>query len=69
MQTQTSPTLQPGYAETSTRRNPREPQTVIVGTEECANSRYVGTARIHGTWFSAFRSRSGRYYLQVRFGG
>lgn len=57
-----------GYAETSTRRNPRQPETVIVGDTEIANCRCVGSAYIDGRcgWLAFRDRRTGRYYFQYR---
>lgn len=60
--------LLPGYAETSTRRRPKEPETVIVGTEECEQARYVGAALISGSlaWLAFKVPNKKRYYFQYR---
>lgn len=59
-----TPVLRSGYAHKSTRRHPSDPSTVVVGSEEIAAARYVGTARIDGSPCHAFRA--GRvYYFQT----
>jgi hypothetical protein len=66
------PTLESGYAESSTRRHPREPETVIVGESEIREARYIGSAYINGScawqcWrVPAKPGRPGRYYFQYR---
>ena len=58
--------LLPGYAETSTRRHPLEPTTVIVGRDECERARCVGTAFIDGRadWLAFKIPGERRYYFQ-----
>ena len=56
--------LQPGYAETSTRRYPREPETVVVGSKEIAAARYVGVTSRDGHEWYTFRAGR-RFYFQL----
>jgi hypothetical protein len=60
--------LLPGYAETSTRRRPIRPETVIVGEEECNAARCVGPAMIDGSiaWLAFKIKGQRRYYFQYR---
>ena len=61
------PTLKPGYAFQSTKRRPKAPDTVVVGTVESA-AKFVGTARIDGACHNAFRL--GRtYFFQLEMHG
>ena len=60
--------LLPGYAEQSTRRNPRCPETVVVGEDEIASTRCVGQAFIDNNigWL-AFKVKGKRqYFFQFR---
>jgi hypothetical protein len=60
--------LLPGYAMTSTRRRPKEPELVVVGSQECALAHCVGAVLIDGRsdWL-AFKVRGQRrYYFQQR---
>ncbi len=60
------PRLESGYAYLSSRRYPVAPESVVV-TPESENPSYVGTAKIEGNVYNAFRCRSERsnwaYYL------
>ena len=60
------PTLNSGYAYLSSKRYPVTPETVVADPESESPS-YVGTARIEGDVYNAFRCRSDRsnwpYYL------
>lgn len=60
--------LLPGYAEQSSKRNPKEPETVIVGEKECAAARCVGSAMIYGRldWLVFKIPGKRRYYFQIR---
>ena len=60
--------LLPGYAETSTRRHPKEPTIVIVGESECRNAHCVGSAYIDGNagWLAFKVKGQRRYYFQYR---
>jgi hypothetical protein len=62
-----NPSLKPGYAESSTRRFPIAPTTVVVGEEECGRARFVGPVRIDGNpGWNAFRDpQTRRYYFQL----
>jgi hypothetical protein len=57
-----------GYAETSTKRRPVCPETVIVGAEECKAARCVGLALIDGSsaWLAFKVKGQRRYYFQYR---
>lgn len=57
-------TLGDGYAFTSTRRRPRDPATIVIGSEERIGSTFVGTAKIDGAPCAAFR-RNKTYYFQT----
>lgn len=59
--------LKSGYAYRSTKRHPRDPDTVIVGESELSNYRFVGYARIDGSTMNCFRAQSGRsgYLFQL----
>jgi hypothetical protein len=60
-----SPTLQSGYAFQSSRRYPREPETVVVDAEQ-DGAAFVGYAPIDGTKHAAFKvPNANRYYFQV----
>ena len=59
------PTLKPGYAYCSTRRNPKLPDTVVVGESEVEIARYVGTFEFEDQVFHRFRVGN-RYYFQLR---
>ncbi len=61
----------PGYAETSTRRNPREPETVIVGEDECSRARCLGDAYLPNAypesgWLCFKIPGERRYFFQYR---
>lgn len=60
--------LEKGYAETSTRRHPREPETVVVGDAEVSQARCVGSAIIDGSsaWLAFKMPGKRRYYFQHR---
>ncbi len=60
------PKLLPGYAEKSSRRWPKEPETVVLGDEEIANAKFVGCARIDGRhgWLCFRLGRT--YYFQIQ---
>lgn len=61
--------LLPGYAETSTRKRPREPTIVVVGSEEIASTVCQG-AHIHpdgnGGWLRFKVKGKKRYYFQLQ---
>jgi hypothetical protein len=57
--------LQSGYAETSTKRYPRQPETVVVGESECATARFLGFHHNHAEPISdwaVFKSPGKRRY-------
>ena len=60
--------LESGYAETSTKRHPVEPETVIVGEDEVRQARCVGAAIIDGSsaWLAFKTPGKKRYYFQYR---
>ncbi len=62
--------LVPGYAETSTRKRPTDPETVIVGHEEVAQAVCQGASvcRAHTTagWLRFKVRGKKRYYFQYR---
>lgn len=63
--------LLPGYALTSTKKHPKEPDTVIVGEDECSQARCVGacylTNETHSLQWVGFKIPSkNRYYFQYR---
>lgn len=60
--------LEPGYAETSTRRRPKEPTTIVVGEKEIALAKCVGSAIIDGRvgWLAFKIKGKRRYYFQYR---
>lgn len=64
-----TPILRSGYADTSSRRHPREPETVIVGDDEVRQSRFVGYAYISNYpngRAAAFKVRGKkRYFFQA----
>lgn len=53
--------LPTGYAYTSTRRYPTQPETVVVGETE-SSARFIGPAWIDNQQYCAFRFK-GRYYF------
>jgi hypothetical protein len=57
-----------GYAYKSSKRRPIDPETVVVGEEEIAACRCVGTAMIDGlATYLAFKVRGRKtYYFQNR---
>lgn len=61
---QSAPTLKPGYAYTSTRRNPREPETVMVADSDCPNAEWVGECVIDDRDFNVFKNGN-RFYFQL----
>lgn len=64
MLTTDSDSLKSGYAYRSTKRHPKEPETVVVVDSELSNYRFVGYARIDGSTMNCFRSQSGKpHYL------
>ena len=64
MLTTDSTSLKSGYAYRSTKRRPKEPETVIVVDSELSNYRFVGIAKIDGSIVNCFRSQSGKpHYL------
>lgn len=67
MLTTDSTSLKSGYAYRSTKRRPKEPETVIVVAFQLTNYRFVGTARIDGSIMNCFRSQSGKphYLFQI----
>lgn len=60
--------LIPGYAETSTRRHPVCPETVVVGERECSRARCLGAATIDGraAWLVFRIPGERRFYFQHR---
>jgi hypothetical protein len=63
-----NPPLQPGYAERSTKRHPKEPTLVVVRESEISQAQYQGTAYINGDarwdcWRIPKSSKSPAYYL------
>ena len=59
--------LLPGYAMTSTKRFPRAPETVVIGTDETDRAHCVGSAWIDGRNLIAFKIKGEcRYYFQNR---
>lgn len=60
--------LLPGYAETSTRRRPRSPETIVLGTEDISKARCVGEATIDGRagWLAFKIPGKRRYFFQFR---
>lgn len=62
------PALQPGYAMRSTKRHPKEPDTVMIGESEVTQAKYQGTASIDGyanwdCWHIPKTRKSPAYYL------
>ena len=61
--------LLPGYAETSTRKYPKEPEIVIVTESDCAGAVCQG-AHIHpdgnGGWLRFKVKGKKRYFFQLR---
>jgi hypothetical protein len=58
--------LRNGYAYTSSRRYPRDPETIVLGDKEVRDARYVGVAKIDGCKVSAFRVKGERrFYFQL----
>lgn len=56
--------LKSGYAYRSTKRQPVEPETIIVVESELSNYRYAGVARIDGAWMNCYRALTGKpHYL------
>jgi hypothetical protein len=68
MQSTTQPKLAPGYAETSTRRRPVNPETVIVSDDDVKQCRFVGEAMIDGRlgWMAFRHPKTRRYFFQFR---
>ncbi len=62
-----TPKLQAGYAETSSTRYPRNPETVIVPQEALASAVCVGPARIDGSyhWWAFKIPGKKRFYFQT----
>ena len=62
------PKLESGYAESSSRRYPREPKTVVVGSTEIGRSIFQGEAIIDGRagWLCWRDPVAKRYYFQYR---
>lgn len=66
------PALQPGYAMRSTRRHPKDPDTVMIGQSEVEKAKYQGTAFIDGyaNWdcwhIPKTRKAPGCYLFQYR---
>lgn len=60
--------LEPGYAETSTRKHPVEPETVVVGQYECSQAVCQGDAVIDGKvgWLRFKIPGERRYFFQYR---
>jgi hypothetical protein len=58
--------LKPGYAQQSSRRRPRQPETVVVGSDECTLAKCVGSAVIDGRagWLAFKIPGKRRYYFQ-----
>ncbi len=47
--------LKPGYAFQSTRKQPVDPQTVIISESDIVGCRYVGSSRIDGSSCARFK--------------
>ena len=60
--------LEPGYAMTSTRRHPREPETVIVPEDAVKGARCIGRAKIddNSLWLCFKVPGERRYWFQYR---
>jgi hypothetical protein len=59
--------LETGYAETSSRKYPREPETVVVGETEVNAARYVGEQIRDCQHWNVFKiPNRKRYYFQIR---
>ena len=56
--------MSPGYAYTSSKRHPAEPETVMVSKDECRQANHVGTAVVDGSRVEAFRLNR-RYFFQI----
>lgn len=59
--------LKVGYAYKSTKRYPRQPQTVIVGETEAASAKFIGKQTIDGTEYCVFR-HGRNYYFALTVG-
>ena len=62
------PKLQSGYAMRSTRRHPKDPDTVMIVQSEVEKAKYQGTAYIDGQadwdcWYISATRKSPAYYL------
>lgn len=61
-----------GYAFQSSRRYPRDPETVVIGESEVERARFVGTAIVDGYTCNVWRINTPgqrRYYIfQMRYG-
>lgn len=55
--------LEDGYAYQSSRRHPREPETVVLSDTEADSGRFVGFAWIDGTQMAAFKVQGQRRYF------
>lgn len=61
--------MRPGYAETASRKNPREPLLTIVGESEIAAAKYIGkTVHDGDQWHTWKIPGKKRYYFQVYLG-
>jgi len=58
------PTIQPGYVYTSTTRNPKAPDTVVISQSDCDSTKFVGHATIDGLPCYAFKNGK-RYYFAL----
>lgn len=60
--------LRPGYAETSTKRNPKCPTTIILSDDVIKKAVCIGTAMIDGMldWLVFKIPGQRRYYFQFR---
>lgn len=58
-------TLTTGYAYCSTRKAPREPETIVIGQDEIDNAAFQCTDSIDGVPMNRFRAPNGKYYWQL----
>jgi len=69
MTTQSTTKASPGYAYCSTKRNPKEPQAVVISESDIEHFRMVGYATIDGSKCRAWvDKRDRKYYFQVALG-
>jgi hypothetical protein len=66
--------LKPGYAEKSSIRHPKEPETVIVVESDCAKAEFDGLKNLDGCEYCRFRvaewkrsTKTNRTYRHVTF--